>query len=222
MPSASPAIAPTPGSRRSRAEQKAASRRRILEAAREVFFSQGYADASLDAIADQAGVAKGTLYRHIESKAELYVLVLMEDGEEFEARMRDAISPHDSAADQLRAIGEFYQAHWIDHPQHFRIFWAVNNQAFIGEIPGRVTARVKNLWERPLRMLEAVVRKGVETGELRKCDPWVMANVIWRIGNGAVEALSTPEPHRVVDCPPMAIYRDSLELIVSGLARSEP
>ena len=74
-----------------REEKKAESRRRILEAARDVFFRDGFMPANLDEVAEKAGVAKGTLYRYFESKAELYVAVLAHNGAIFEQKMRDTL-----------------------------------------------------------------------------------------------------------------------------------
>ncbi len=59
------------------------SRRRILESAREIFFRDGFEAANLDDVALRAGLAKGTIYRHFESKAEIYVGVLAENGATF-------------------------------------------------------------------------------------------------------------------------------------------
>ena len=67
----------------SRTEKKAQSRRRILDAARIIFFRDGFVATNLDKVADHAGVAKGTLYRYFESKADLYVAVLSENGRAF-------------------------------------------------------------------------------------------------------------------------------------------
>ena len=73
------------------------SRRRILDAAREVFFRDGFMEANLDEVASGAGVAKGTLYRYFDTKAELYVAVLAHNGEHLRAahardgRRRDAL-----------------------------------------------------------------------------------------------------------------------------------
>ena len=39
----------------------------------------GFVEANLDEVASRAGVAKGTLYRYFESKADLYVAVLAEN-----------------------------------------------------------------------------------------------------------------------------------------------
>jgi AcrR family transcriptional regulator len=47
-------------------------KRQILDGARQVFLLNGYAGASMDEIAAKAGVAKGTLYNHFDSKDDLF------------------------------------------------------------------------------------------------------------------------------------------------------
>lgn len=205
------------GARDRRAGRKAAVRSRILKSAREIFFRDGFTEASLDEIASRAEMGKGTLYRHFESKAELYVAVLAENGTAFEERMREAVPAESPAIEKIRAIGLFYRRYWLDHPEHFGIFWAVHSQAFIGELSRPMLEDVTRIWERPLRMVEQILTEGMQRGELRPCDAWVMANVIWRTGNSAVEALVTPKRARVVDCSPEAIYRSTLDLILAGL-----
>ena len=51
------------------------TRVRLLRAAQELIEEGGYGPASVVAIADRAGVAAGTLYRHFSSKEELFVEV---------------------------------------------------------------------------------------------------------------------------------------------------
>ncbi len=51
----------------------------ILDAARRVIADVGYADASMERIAQKAGVAKGTLYLYFENKETLLVRTF-EDG----------------------------------------------------------------------------------------------------------------------------------------------
>jgi AcrR family transcriptional regulator len=58
-----------------RADPSAPTRERLLRAAREVVEAEGYAGASVAAIAARAGVANGPRYRHIGSQAELFVEV---------------------------------------------------------------------------------------------------------------------------------------------------
>ena len=51
------------------------TRERLLAASREVIEEGGYGAATVAAIAERAGVAAGTLYRHFASKEELFVEV---------------------------------------------------------------------------------------------------------------------------------------------------
>ncbi|HEV3128271.1 MAG TPA: TetR/AcrR family transcriptional regulator [Solirubrobacteraceae bacterium] len=51
------------------------TRERLLRAAQELIEEGGYGAAPVAAIAERAGVAAGTLYRHFESKQELFVEV---------------------------------------------------------------------------------------------------------------------------------------------------
>ena len=48
----------------------------ILEAARKVFAMKGFNEATVDDIADAAGVAKGTVYLYYRSKRDVYLAAL--------------------------------------------------------------------------------------------------------------------------------------------------
>jgi AcrR family transcriptional regulator len=61
---------------RTRIAQVAHNRAVVLAAAREVFLANGYAGATLDAIADRAGFTKGVVYSQFEGKADLFLALL--------------------------------------------------------------------------------------------------------------------------------------------------
>jgi TetR/AcrR family transcriptional regulator, transcriptional repressor for nem operon len=54
------------------AQHKQATRRRILESARRLFNTKGFAEVSIDEVMDHAGLTRGGFYRHFRDKAELY------------------------------------------------------------------------------------------------------------------------------------------------------
>src|SRR5438128_1786510 len=60
----------------SRAAQTERNRQLVLEAARQVFLTQGYHGARLDAIAEEAGFSKGVVYSQFAGKADLFVALL--------------------------------------------------------------------------------------------------------------------------------------------------
>lgn len=51
-------------------------RRAVVDSALEVFLREGYAAASMDRVADVAGVAKRTIYNHFASKEDLFLGVI--------------------------------------------------------------------------------------------------------------------------------------------------
>ncbi|WP_267117577.1 helix-turn-helix domain-containing protein, partial [Xanthomonas sacchari] len=57
-------------------ERLAGNRQRILLAARRLIAADGFRGAPVTAVAAEAGVSTGLIYRHFPSKAELFVEVL--------------------------------------------------------------------------------------------------------------------------------------------------
>ena len=57
-------------------DRSAATIADILAAARKLFASEGFDATSIDAIAAKAGVAKGAVYHHFDSKEEIFTRVL--------------------------------------------------------------------------------------------------------------------------------------------------
>jgi AcrR family transcriptional regulator len=201
-----------------RQERKERSRRRILEAAREVFVRDGFMDANLDEVAERAGVAKGTLYRYFENKAELYVGVLADNARVFEEKMRGAAT---GAAlpppEQVRQIARFYLEHWTSHPEYFRIFWAIENQSVIGELPPQVVDQVKRVWEQNLRILNSVLERGVREGCFRECETWEVANILWTLANGLIQADQVSPRRELRRLPLERVFGDAVEIVLRGL-----
>jgi AcrR family transcriptional regulator len=76
------------------AERRAATRAKLLKAAGSIFARRGYHAATLDEIAQRAGVSKGALYYNFASKEDLFLALLADrlgegpaDLEEFASRL---------------------------------------------------------------------------------------------------------------------------------------
>ncbi len=201
-----------------REEKKLRHRAKIIEAAREVFFRDGFVDANLDEVAQLSGLAKGTLYGYFENKGELYLAVLAQNGEIFEDKLREAISSVAGPADRLRAAGRFYLEHWTAHPQYFRIFWAIENESLIGDLPPEVMDQVRSIWENCLRRIADLVQQGVDEGVFADCDAWEVANILWTVAHGMIqtESVSTRRDFRRV--PVAQLFHEAIELILKGLS----
>ncbi|HEY3799663.1 MAG TPA: TetR/AcrR family transcriptional regulator [Caulobacteraceae bacterium] len=84
-----------------------AKRRAIVEVARQVFLSQGYAAASMSEIAARVGGSKGTLYNYFRSKEELFSAFMTETCDRLATAFRSIppIGQGRSVRDSLIDIG---------------------------------------------------------------------------------------------------------------------
>ena len=80
---------------------RTARRAQLLNAALEMFVEQGYHAASMDDIAEHAGISKPVLYQHFPSKLDLYLALLDAHVEDLVGRVRAAL---DAAADNRERV----------------------------------------------------------------------------------------------------------------------
>jgi AcrR family transcriptional regulator len=66
-------------------------RRRILEAATELFVRHGYRKTSVDDVAREAGVAKGTVYLYFKTKADLMTQAIIEEKKRYIVNLKPVL-----------------------------------------------------------------------------------------------------------------------------------
>jgi AcrR family transcriptional regulator len=175
--------------------------------------------ASVDEIAAVAGISKGAVYRHFESKASLYVTVLAENGAAWYASLHGRLEANAqlSSVDRMRDLWAFYLEHWLEYPDHFRIFWAIDNEAVIGELPRELAERVSNFWKESLRVLQKILDEGIERGDFIDCDTWQTAHTFWTVATAIIEHDGTRGRRKIRQRPLQEIYDHSIELILRGI-----
>jgi AcrR family transcriptional regulator len=89
--------------RPNRAEKREANRARILRAARTVFGERGFHAASIEEIADEAGLSNGAIYYNFDSKGDLFFALLEERLDERIRHMRQTLAGESRPVDQALA-----------------------------------------------------------------------------------------------------------------------
>jgi AcrR family transcriptional regulator len=158
------------------------TRTRLLRAGVEVLEAGGYGAASVAAIAERAGVATGTLYRHFPSKAHLFVELFRAIGDAELAAMQEAALARRSAGEELEAVIETFAGRALSRP---RLAWALVYEPLDAAVDAE---RVRYRRAYACRMA-SFVRERVDRGELPDQDPDTTAAAL--IG-GIVEALVSP------------------------------
>jgi AcrR family transcriptional regulator len=86
-----------------RARQREHTRRALLRESRRLFATLGYGSVGLSEIVRAAGVTKGALYHHFDSKADLFRAVLEEVQQEVAETVARTADAHDDSWSQLTA-----------------------------------------------------------------------------------------------------------------------
>jgi AcrR family transcriptional regulator len=181
---------PSRPSRRPSADCKDSLRQDILDAARELFVSEGYGSVSLRKIALQVGCTPMAIYCHFEDKAEILDSICEETFTCFAAigdRLdREGLAPRERLRAGLRNYIEFGLA----HPHHYQLTFmqppgdpeAAGRREEIGR---RAFERLRN---QVAACLEAGGRASGTTDDLED-DVDVASQLIWASVHGLVSLL---------------------------------
>ena len=124
------------------APPEGAREQRILAAAVAEFAHKGFAAASTNEIAKQAGVAKGLLFHYYGNKEKLYLLAVQQCVQKLMQAMHLDNMPGDESLIEFlqinaRAKVEFFAR----NPHHYRLLYGSYRTP-----PARLTHRMKELW----------------------------------------------------------------------------
>jgi len=105
-----------------RSERKAATRTRLLQAAARVYARRGFAGATLDEVAGEAGFTKGAVYAHFGSKENLLLALL---GEHLAGQIAEQLELFDRARaswERPLAGSDSWMERMREDPDPFRLF----------------------------------------------------------------------------------------------------
>ena len=188
-------------------------RRRILEAAAEVFAKDGYAGAKVAEIARTAGVADGTIYLYFESKESLLLTLFEELTGEFIEEAREEIEKVDDPREQLSRLASIHLGKLHAHRDLAVVF-----QVELRQSMRHLTHITKSRLKIYLRLIKTILEEGQRRGMVRHdLDPIVGAHIVF----GSLDALITSW---VLSGQPTNLdrYGDTVaDLLMEGMASPE-
>jgi AcrR family transcriptional regulator len=195
--------------------ERDAVRRAILDAARDLFVREGYANVSLRKIAERIEYSPAAIYSYFENKSEIF-FALAEEGFRMVTAFEDDEPPFADPVEELRrrylAYYEFSKAH--------REYYAL---LFVD----RSVPRLTHEWERfgfvgeKLRYIAGVIQRCIDTGAMpASVDPMSAVHTLWAAVHGAAalglcDRLAPGED-------PDALAVDTLNAVLAGLQAGSP
>jgi AcrR family transcriptional regulator len=171
--------------RASKEDVLAAFRRtELLRAARQVFGTHGFEHATMDAIADEAKVAKGTIYLYYPSKQAIYDATFQEGMAELQTLSTDRVRSAGSLKDAIRAFVYVRVTFFEDNPDYYRIYVAEKAQHILGRLTRRNPCQAT--LDSQTEVLVQVFARAVAAGEVRAVDPAAAATAVFDITRGMI------------------------------------
>ena len=198
---------------------RAARRQHLLEAADRLVMRDGYNAATMDRVAEEAGVSKQTLYNYFADKESLIVaLVKKWKGRGSLQRLREALeesgcAPPEQQADLCAALGALLgESEGRDPAAMFRLMVEI-----AAERP-RLSAEVRAaLLPHSGDLLRQGIEEGIAAGSLRPVDVDVVcaALLVLISGYGTIQPLVLAEHQTTL--PPERMAAGLADLLLNGL-----
>jgi AcrR family transcriptional regulator len=185
----------------------------ILQAATIVFARLGFYKARMDDIVEEAGLSKGAVYWYFDSKDEIINTILdrfmeqsfenfrqisQEDGpvpERLISMMRDLAREIEAISDLMPIIYEFYAV-------------AAREES--------IRATIDKYFKRYTELLEALIKEGIERGDLREVSPYDAALSLVSLMEGCM-LIWVLEAFARKKSDLEALFKSSMEFMFVGL-----
>lgn len=176
-----------------REREKDEVRRKILDAARDLFMSEGYERVTMRRIGDAIEYSPTTIYNHFKDKDDLVDALCHE---EF-SQLLSALDLRDRAGDPvqwIRQIGAAYARFGLENPNHYR--WL-----FLSPKPFGENHQPSEPARQSFAVLRDAVEQAIEKGAFIAGNPDTMAQVLWASLHGAVALLINFRPDKFPGAP---------------------
>ncbi len=149
-------------------------RQRIIETGMAIFAKKGFFKTTVDDIARQAKVAKGTIYLYFRDKSDIYINIIEKHLNSALADLQAVTNEKLSNTEKLKRIAE----DWLLHSAEFHRFFPVISMENINQalkIMKEVKKRVFPIICQIISAVADIIEEGIKNGEFRKINSKIAA-----------------------------------------------
>jgi len=199
--------------------EKQQRKEEIVNAAEKVFFSMGLENATMDDIATEAELSKGTLYLYFKSKEDLHFEVARRAISLLSLHTARAVEPAGNAIEKLELMGRATIAFMQSHPKHMKAIMAImaSDAGAIEVSSGDVKGIVYG--ESSVGMLMNVVEEGIREKLIRDDIPSALiAHTLWMQIISVIQFVSSEGPLlEMLDLTPDKVLEGHFQLVFNGI-----
>jgi len=212
-----------------KAREKEQRRNAIVDAAEKVIFSKGLEQATMEEIAEEAELSKGTLYLYFKNKNELYMAITERGSEILNERLAKVMSGDHTGLELIRLMGETYLNFVRNNPDYFNAFIYYESLKDVEELQNSEMAQTCECNMREaMQYMVRCLQIGMQDGTIDDSyDPKELAILIWASTRGITHINHMKQTgHHFkmldeMDINTESLFRNFLNLIGTGMATEE-
>ena len=197
------------GSHERRARAKVALRQQILDAARELFVSDGYDAVSMRRIAARIEYSPTAIYLHFADKESILTALCDETFEKLSTRLTAHFARTTDPLARLRDGLRLYVEFGLAHPHHYTVSFLLKQR--------NVPVSEPRPSHRAFAFLQAAVAGALAAGVIRTVDVETTSQALWASCHGVVALLISVPPERFTFVPPDRLIRHTIDTLIAGL-----
>jgi len=206
--------------KREQALQRKMRRKQIMDAAKTVFSSKAFSEATIEDIAREAELSPGALYIYFKNKDEIYASLNIAILRYLTKMLEDLYrNSRLTSAQKIEAVKEIlYQVYKYDPTTMINVFHLQSNER-LKKLPKKFLSEINRLAAKSVRIIAKIFEDGVKEEVFIDSHPVAMADVIWGVFSGLV---LWEESKRIFD-PDKNYLKSTLdlafEILNSGIRR---
>ncbi|MDX1672558.1 MAG: TetR/AcrR family transcriptional regulator [Balneolaceae bacterium] len=171
-----------------KAREKERRKRMIIDAAEEVIFEKGIDQATMEEIAEEAELSKGTLYLYFKNKNELYLALCERGSNILNDRFSKIFAEDRTGLELVRLMGETYLDFVRNNPDYFKAFMYYESLLDVEELRNSEMAQVcEENAQQAMQYIVKALQVGMQDGTIDdEYDPKELAIMIWGSTRGMV------------------------------------
>jgi len=179
-----------------REREKEQRRQSILDAAEEVFFSKGINMATMDEVAEQAELSKGTLYLYFKNKEELFFGIAYRALTLLKEMFEEAVSSKSTGLEKVRAIGEAHYNYSQKYPNYFNMVVHYESSQIDQAEFDSVLQQCHQLGTGVMEVVTRAIADGLKDRSLRSdLNPVRTAYLLRGLSAGIIQLISREKKH---------------------------
>ena len=206
------------GIKERRIREKKIRKELILKAAKNVFFEHGFDGTSMDLIAREVELSKGTLYLYFKSKDSLYLSLLVEGMDILTDTFTNVLDETTTGWEEgLRALGKAYYRYSVEYEQFFHINFRFQHGELKVDESDALYAKCFDKGYKCLGFLSKCIQEGIDAGDVKKQDPMEIAVMLWGSLTGIILLHGRRRHKKFMPDSIDSLMEKSIDILVEGV-----